>query len=189
MTGVTRKNGDGCSCHGLTPTVEVTVTLDGPSELLVNQTSNFFVTIQGGSALRGGTFSFPFAYTALSVRGTVTQYANGNNSGDQRNFVLDKKVTVKSSTSEIPDQFSLLLNYPNPFNPTMTIDFSLPSSQSVTLVVYDLKGTTVATLIHQTLSAGRHVVPFDASNLAGGMYLYRLMGESGIQQKRMILLK
>jgi hypothetical protein len=55
MTGVTRKNGNGCSCHSLSPSTGVSVTIDGPAELLPNQTGNYTVTIQGGPAVRAGT--------------------------------------------------------------------------------------------------------------------------------------
>jgi hypothetical protein len=55
MTGVTHKNGNGCTCHGANPTAGVTVTIDGPAELAPNQTGSFTVTVQGGPAVRAGT--------------------------------------------------------------------------------------------------------------------------------------
>jgi hypothetical protein len=55
MTGVTKKAGNGCTCHGATPTSTVTVTIDGPAELVPNQTANYTVTVQGGPAVRAGT--------------------------------------------------------------------------------------------------------------------------------------
>ncbi|MCX6132957.1 MAG: T9SS type A sorting domain-containing protein [Ignavibacteriales bacterium] len=55
MTGVTRKNGNGCTCHGTSPTTGVNVTIDGPAELSPNQTGNYTVTVQGGPAVRAGT--------------------------------------------------------------------------------------------------------------------------------------
>jgi hypothetical protein len=55
MTGVTRKNGNGCTCHGANPTTSVVVTIDGPAELAPNQTGNYTVTVQGGPAVRAGT--------------------------------------------------------------------------------------------------------------------------------------
>jgi uncharacterized Zn-binding protein involved in type VI secretion len=55
MTGVTQKNGNGCTCHGAAPTTSVLVSISGPADLLVNQTGNYTVTIQGGPAVRAGT--------------------------------------------------------------------------------------------------------------------------------------
>jgi len=55
MTGVTRKSGNGCTCHGTNPTTSVNVTIDGPTELSPNQTGNYTVTVQGGPAVRAGT--------------------------------------------------------------------------------------------------------------------------------------
>ena len=235
MTGVTRKNGNGCTCHGTNPTTGVSVTIDGPAELSPNQTGNYTVTVQGGPAVRagtdiavsggtlngssplqkvgdelthvspqpftGGVATFSFTYTAPASPGTYTIYANGNsvnfngaNSGDQWNFAPNKTVTVKTATavegsSAIPDQFSLSQNYPNPFNPTTAIEFTLPASQFVTLKVYDINGREAATLVNGSLSAGRHTVPFGGSGLTSGTYVYRLVGASGVQEKKMVLLK
>jgi hypothetical protein len=55
MTGVTKKNGNGCTCHGASPTTSVVVTIEGPAELAPNQTANYTVTVQGGPAVRAGT--------------------------------------------------------------------------------------------------------------------------------------
>jgi photosystem II stability/assembly factor-like uncharacterized protein len=80
-------------------------------------------------------------------------------------------------------------NYPNPFNPAATIHFSVPNSMHVILKVYDLRGRETATLVDAELSAGEHVVRFDASGLPGGVYFYRIrMGEFQAV-KKMVLMK
>ena len=72
MTGVTKKNGNGCICHDPSPTPAVIVTINGPSELLPNQTANYTVTVQGGPAVRAGTDIAVSAGT-LNVSSTVLQ--------------------------------------------------------------------------------------------------------------------
>jgi len=87
-----------------------------------------------------------------------------------------------------PQIFELKQNYPNPFNPSTTISFSLSRSEQTTIKVYDVLGTEVTTLVNQHLSAGSHSVKFDASNLSGGVYFYRLQsGRHSATQKLMLL--
>ena len=105
--------------------------------------------------------------------------------------------TVGIATLEgdnLPTQFTLEQNYPNPFNPTTNIKFSVPVAQRIELVIYDLLGQQVKTLVSRQLPAGEYVADWDGTNLAGykvasGMYLYRLSGKSNIITKKMILLK
>lgn len=91
----------------------------------------------------------------------------------------------------LPTEFALSQNYPNPFNPSTTIRFSLANSEAVSLRVYDVLGREVATLIDaETMTSGAHSVQFDATDLASGMYLYRLeAGSNFVQTKQMMLLK
>ncbi|MBT8399418.1 MAG: T9SS type A sorting domain-containing protein, partial [Rhodothermia bacterium] len=85
-------------------------------------------------------------------------------------------VAVEEVGGEVPAEFTLDQNYPNPFNPTTTINFSLPSSEKVSLTVFDVLGREVQTLIDgQTMAAGKYAVSFDGANgLASGVYVYRL---------------
>ncbi len=85
--------------------------------------------------------------------------------------------------------FKLNQNYPNPFNPTTTISYSIPKSSFVTLKVYDLLGNEVATLVNEDKSAGYYQVKFNASNLASGVYFYRLIAGNRVEVKKLILTK
>ena len=101
---------------------------------------------------------------------------------------------VEQNKTNIPSYFALKQNYPNPFNPTTTIRFLLKVNSKVSLIVYNLLGEKVATLVNGYLSPGYKTVKFNASNFASGVYLYRLIvkGNDGINfisTKKMILLK
>ncbi len=90
----------------------------------------------------------------------------------------------------IPYSFYVDQNYPNPFNPTTNIRFGLAKEENVNLVVYDILGRQVASLLNnQRLTAGSHTVEFNASKLASGAYFYRLQAGSNIVIKKMMLLK
>ena len=102
---------------------------------------------------------------------------------------LDVTAISDLQSTELPDQFELTGNYPNPFNPQTTIGFSLPEAATVRLTVYDLLGRRVALLVDGNLAAGKHEVRFDASNLPSGQYLYRLTTPKGDFTKLMMLLK
>ncbi len=86
-------------------------------------------------------------------------------------------------------EFKLDQNYPNPFNPTTTISFQLPIASQVTLKIYDLLGKEVVTLVDEMKNAGSYRFNFDASQLASGMYFYRLDTKNFSQVRKMILLK
>jgi len=98
-------------------------------------------------------------------------------------------VAVEEEGGGAPAHFSLLQNYPNPFNPVTTISFDLARPELVTLKIYDLRGSEMATLLHQRLEPGRHSARFDASALANGVYFYRLEAGSFRQVRKMVLAK
>ncbi len=91
--------------------------------------------------------------------------------------------------SGIPNKFELKQNYPNPFNPTTKIKYALPKDEFVTLKVYNSLGQEVTTLVNKNVSAGYHTINFDASNLASGMYIYRIKAGKYVSIKKMMLLK
>lgn len=80
-------------------------------------------------------------------------------------------------------------NFPNPFNPSTKIRYSLPEASFATVKIYDMIGNEVATLINEEQPAGNYEVDFNAAGLSSGMYLYRLQAESFVETKKMILLK
>jgi hypothetical protein len=92
------------------------------------------------------------------------------------------------------NSFKLFDSYPNPFNPTTTINYELPTSSFVTLKVYDILGNEIATLVNEYKSAGKYQTSFDAKNisnqqLSSGTYFYQLQTDGKIITKKMILLR
>jgi len=105
---------------------------------------------------------------------------------DNNNILVDTEETP----TEIPNKFELNQNFPNPFNPSTTISYSLPQSETVTLKVYNIVGKEVATLLSDVRqSAGRHQVSFNATDLSSGVYLYRIEAGDFIRTKKMTLIK
>ncbi|MGH1364892.1 MAG: ThuA domain-containing protein [Calditrichia bacterium] len=89
----------------------------------------------------------------------------------------------------IPKELVLFQAYPNPFNPSTTLSFSLPRRLDVKLRIFDVLGREVALVLEESLPAGSHVMKFDAADLATGAYFYRLETAVGVKVKRMMLLK
>jgi hypothetical protein len=99
------------------------------------------------------------------------------------------QVTSYRPDESLPTEYELSSNYPNPFNPTTRIEYALPEPGLVVLEVYDTLGRLVATLVNESKEAGRHAVDFDATNLASGIYLYRIQAGSFTQTRTMMLVK
>lgn len=104
------------------------------------------------------------------------------------NFTIITSTGINEDTNHA-DNFILFPAYPNPFNPTTTIEFSLPKTSTVTLKIYNILGEEVATLLSASLLSGSHSIQWDASNLPSGLYLYRLETGDHVETKKMILMK
>lgn len=107
--------------------------------------------------------------------------------GIQKKYIDD--ITNVNENKNIPIEFGLSNNYPNPFNPSTTIQFSIPKSDNVTLKVYDILGREITTLINEYKHSGTYETKFDATNLASGIYFYTLNSGSTFITKKMILIK
>jgi lysophospholipase L1-like esterase len=91
---------------------------------------------------------------------------------------------------KVPDGYALEQNYPNPFNPSTSIKYYLFQKSKVTLEILDITGRTVEILINKVQSKGEHIITFDGSGLASGIYFYQLRTSTGIMQsKKMLLMK
>ncbi|MEE9168695.1 MAG: T9SS type A sorting domain-containing protein, partial [bacterium] len=92
-------------------------------------------------------------------------------------------------TLKVPGEFGLRQNYPNPFNPTTTIEFALPKPSDVTLILFDILGGEVKTLVSKKMGPGVHNITLNAEGLASGVYFYRIKAGEYSQMKKVLLLK
>jgi hypothetical protein len=132
---------------------------------------------------------------------------NSNNTIDGSDFVVSSKLTTGALTisplgitilsTEIPDKFALEPNYPNPFNPVTKIKFDIPLLRGVAegrgvftqIIVYDLSGRVVTTLVNEQLKPGSYSVDWDGTAFSSGVYFYSLVTEGFAETKRMVLVK
>jgi hypothetical protein len=96
---------------------------------------------------------------------------------------------IRQITGTIPTKYNLAQNYPNPFNPNTKISFSIPKAGNVKLSVFDVLGREVKILVNEHKNAGTYDINFDASNLASGVYLYRIEAGDFKDVKKMALVK
>ncbi len=103
-------------------------------------------------------------------------------------------IGIISNNETIPSNFILYQNYPNPFNPQTTIKYDIPkapftSETHVTLVIYDILGKEVKTLVNEYKKTGSYLVEFDGSNLASGVYFYKISASNYVETKKLVLIK
>jgi len=111
-----------------------------------------------------------------------------------RIVTIDISNALSVDDISIPMEFALHQNYPNPFNPTTSIKFDLPNAGNVKLVIYDMMGREVRTLLNNNINAGFQSVKWDATNdfgkpVSAGVYIYQIQADGFMQSKKMILLK
>ncbi|MCF6269042.1 MAG: S8 family serine peptidase [Melioribacteraceae bacterium] len=147
----------------------------------------------------------PFEIKADSTLVVAFSLSSGIDLNSIQNSVANSRVKYNSiltnildEESELPTEFSLSQNYPNPFNPSTTIKYSIPVgvtfNTTTKLIVYDILGREVATLVNQNQKAGNYEMKFSANAFAGGeltsgIYFYRLTSGSFAATKKLMLLK
>jgi len=114
---------------------------------------------------------------------------------DYFRIIRDMPITsIDQETSQIPEQFSLSQNYPNPFNPMTKIRFTLPQTEDVLLIIYDLLGRRIKTLVNNRLQAGQHMVEWDGKDDTGnqvssGLYFYQIQCADYTKVRKMLLVR
>jgi hypothetical protein len=151
----------------------------------------------------GGTYYYDRASYPLTTTAFPVCAVYNNRGGNHRRSVYaywrsgphdiyanaENLPTGITSTNGTANTYSLSQNFPNPFNPTTSINFSILKDGLVKLVVYDVLGKEVATLVNDEQSAGNYQVTFDASKLTSGVYFYKLITDKFSDVKKMVLLK
>jgi photosystem II stability/assembly factor-like uncharacterized protein len=126
---------------------------------------------------------------ALAIDSSGFAYAGTQGEGGVYRSLQPTILSVPQTDRVIPGRFALETNYPNPFNPSTTISYSLPHSENVTLKVYDMLGREVAALVDGRKEAGNHSVSWQADNFASGVYFYQLRSGGFVQVRKLLLLR
>ncbi|MFO8029820.1 MAG: PQQ-binding-like beta-propeller repeat protein [Cyclonatronaceae bacterium] len=126
---------------------------------------------------------------AIVVNGFLNPEANRNGPSLAVKTVSGNGSEPTGVASDRPVRVSLHGNYPNPFNPSTSIPFDLKDTGAVRIDIYNIAGQKVMTLIDEVLRSGSHVIPFDASGLASGVYIYRMVTDSYVESRKMVLVK
>jgi len=158
-----------------------------------------FSTFAQNSQVNWSGFSNGFGLTSSANSATMSlagqSFAGTSTNGDSKiisGFLAYSSIIVTDISDEqeiVPTVYKLNQNYPNPFNPSTVISWQLPISSHVLLKVYDILGNEVATLVNENKEVGYYETNFDGSELASGMYIYRLVAENYISTKKMLLIK
>jgi photosystem II stability/assembly factor-like uncharacterized protein len=98
-------------------------------------------------------------------------------------------IGLENVSSKLPPDFQLSQNYPNPFNPQTKIKFDVPKASFIKLIIYDLLGREVVTLVNKELRPGTYEADWNASSFSSGVYFYRIVSGDFIETKKMVLMK
>ena len=98
-------------------------------------------------------------------------------------------ITAVHDQEGLPSTYSLAQNYPNPFNPSTSISYQLPRQSYVTLIIYNILGREIATLVDEMKQPGKYFVQWNASDIPTGVYFYRLVTGNYVQTKKLVLMK
>ena len=160
----------------------------GPNDFWFVSNGYIYHTVDLGSTWTSEMVTFDqfFEIEFVTIGQSVIGYAGGSNGSIAR---YEGTISSVHSISDVFSNYSLEQNFPNPFNPTTTISYSLPASGRASLKVFDILGQEVAELINDQIEAGTHSIEFNASNLASGIYFYQLQANDFIETKSFVLSK
>ncbi len=135
-------------------------------------------------------FDVSYSTSSPAYTGAYNGFPAGNlNAYPDQKAVWETTTGVEESSIIVPVEYSLNQNFPNPFNPSTVIRFSIPETSNVTLKIYDVLGNEVSTLVNDNFNAGQYDISFNASRLASGVYFYTINAGSFTQTRKMMLLK
>lgn len=173
--------------YGVGPRAGTTLGLRGMIYKTVNGGQNWGYQVPDTNTINIGRYSFADFYNKSIGWAYSTGPGVHTTSGGDTTFY----VPVQQISSEVPKEYRLFSNYPNPFNPATNIKYQIPDNSAlIKLVIFDITGKQITELVNQEQNAGTYEVTFDGSNYSSGIYFYSLIIEGkAIETKRMILLK
>lgn len=133
-----------------------------------------------------------YGFEPLSLNGVPYHWYSATPYGpltSALNWMGIEPTAIGDETPTTPDQYTLYSNYPNPFNPTTTIQYELPKATEITLNVYNSLGQKVTTLVSARQNAGMHSVEWNAADMASGVYFYQITAGDFNKTQKMVLLK
>ena len=109
-------------------------------------------------------------------------------------LTINEKVLSLDGDGQLPTKFNLHQNYPNPFNPVTSINYQLAGDAHVTLIIYDIMGQNIRTVVNEDQSSGFRSVVWDGKDnynnpVSSGVYFYRIHADNYIQTRKMILMR
>lgn len=129
----------------------------------------------------------------LNIGGPLTAYYKVAAVNGERlsNFTstLSTYAGFNKANNNVNLKYQISQNYPNPFNPTTTIKYQIPQTSSVSIKIFDILGNEVVELVNETQEAGFQAVEFNASNLSGGVYFYKMQTDNFVDVKKFVLIK
>jgi hypothetical protein len=150
------------------------------------------LTIVHGEPIPGVILRFDIAIKNTSSNVTINDLVLTATTKDTNALIALFNIMIHVGTVgivDIPNEFNLNQNFPNPLNPTTTIGYQLPRDSEVELTIYDITGRKIETLVSENKYAGYHTVNWNASPYPSGIYLYRLKAGNFVETKKMVLIK
>ena len=182
-------------CHTQNPGIVSVVANGLDVEVTVSNTTSKVageLVDQSGTVVDviNSTSNNPFILTAPSegIYLVNAGYKNPDRDWDSTS-VLVSLTGVGDNNTEPMLTYKLYNNYPNPFNPSTKIKYSVAENTFVSLKIYDVAGSEIATVVNREQTAGEYEVDFNAVNLTSGVYIYKLNAGSFVETKKMILMK
>ena len=131
-------------------------------------------------------------FPSIEVSGSILHVVYCDNAIGWKIYYLRNltgNVGIQNISTETPSKYSLSQNYPNPFNSTSNLKFQIVNTEDVKLIVYDIMGKEVQTLVNERLQPGTYEAAFDASSLNTGVYFYKLITNGFTETKKMLMIK
>lgn len=172
----------------------------GKNEVMHNYFLRFYHNYQDGAPSSNNWYAYQKGVGLVDL--LVEEVPNNNNNIDEElkgayinwqvfgDTVINLNIVISiEDEAEIITNYALDQNYPNPFNPATNITFQLPKESFVSLIIYDMLGEKVETLLNEYRGVGEHTITFNAHNLPSGIYFYTLQTNGLTETKKMLLLK